>query len=98
MVAGEAGEGRFLDASMAIEAANPEFAGVMLVAEGDRLVENDILAGHVRGMHITIGDANRQKWKKRPPIKTVRVITFARGRKICIEVPSRRFQGRESTH
>ena len=63
---GKAGEGRFLDASMAIEAANPEFAGLMLVAEGDRLVENDILAGHVGGMHITIGDANRQKWKKRP--------------------------------
>ncbi len=58
MGSGETCERRLLHACVAIEATNAKLAKVMLVAEGNRLIPDDILPGHVRRMHNPISHAD----------------------------------------
>jgi hypothetical protein len=58
-----AGDGRGLDAGVAVTTVETEAADMMRVAERYGLIDGDLLAGHMFGSRYPIGQADREKWK-----------------------------------
>ena len=74
----------FLNAGVAVQAMDAEFAKVMLVAERDRLLPDHILAGHIGRAHDAVSHADCGERKQSPAMRTARAITFALGRNSCM--------------